>query len=456
MSDEMQFSNRQVSEEAKRLESLGQFDEAATLFKQCYDDYPGSFVTSHYIKCLRKQGQSQKAVTFGRQLPRQLQNNPFVHKELSWALYDVYLKKSEKVDEEDEVHEAERARAVELDLPKMQEIGNYILSKASPTDDLLLTRTIFALCNAAKQLGSWHVAYDFAVRLNPERLSTEASEWQGQKIQSDYQRWLNIMVKALFHLKRFEECIAYAQKGIEYYPREKLFLYRKAAAKKALGRVEEALQEFEQIDKRFLKDWYIERDIAEIYMLLQHIDEAKIWFCKAARCPGEMKGRYKMFEQMAALFEQQGTLQGSFNHLQLACAIAEREGWERSAAELRGKLELFKRRYAESNSLEVETSRSDLSRIRRRCEALWQEVLAVTRSFSQGQVVKLNEEKGYGFIRSNDGSGKDIYFKFRNLARGLIPFIGMKVEFEIEESFDSGKNQESQAAINIRCVRGSV
>src|SRR6266566_3255043 len=180
MSDSV-LRNRELSDEAKKLESTGQFDQAAELYKQSYDLYPGSFVTSHYIKCLRKQGKSVEAVEFGRQLSKQLLDDSYVHKELSWAIYDVYLKKTESI-VNDEVDDLEHEKQSSPDFQKMQDVVRYILGKASATDDLLRIRTIFAICNEAKRRGSWQVMYDFAVQLDPERLSCEKEEWNGQRL----------------------------------------------------------------------------------------------------------------------------------------------------------------------------------------------------------------------------------------------------------------------------------
>ncbi len=41
MSDSVQSSNRKLSDEAKQLEKAGQFAEAADLYKQVHDSYPG-------------------------------------------------------------------------------------------------------------------------------------------------------------------------------------------------------------------------------------------------------------------------------------------------------------------------------------------------------------------------------------------------------------------------------
>ena len=94
MADSVQSYNRKLSDEAKQLEKAGQFAEAAELYKQVYDAYLGSFVTSHSIRCLRKQGKPMEAIEFGRQLEAVRKADAYVHKELSWAMYEVVLQKS--------------------------------------------------------------------------------------------------------------------------------------------------------------------------------------------------------------------------------------------------------------------------------------------------------------------------------------------------------------------------
>jgi tetratricopeptide (TPR) repeat protein len=456
MSDAMQFSNRQLSDEAKKLEAVGQFVQAADLYKQSYDLYPGGFVTSHYIRCLRKLGKSTAAVKFGRQLVRQLREDSFVHKELSWAMYDVYLKKTENM-EGNEFDDVEHEQQGNSDFRKMQEVANYILSRLSANEDILRTRTIFAICNEAKQRGNWQTMYDFAIQLDPERLSTEQREWKGRKLPSDYQSWLFKMVRSLLELERYKECLVFASKGIEKYPSEKLFYWWQACAKKALGQVIEALQELEQIDARFPKEWYIQRDIANGYIELKEYDVAWIWFCKAASCPGDPRGRFKMFESMSMLLEQLDRFKEAYDHLLLAVMVADQERWDRPVEALRGKLIQFRRRHEEQVVLPTDSSSKDWLSLNSRCRTFWQKTIQTSRLTYKGQIIKINEERHSGFIRrSNSENAKDIYFRFRDVVKKVNPVVGMEVEFEVEKSFDPAKNQESLAAVNIRQIKSSV
>jgi len=240
MADSVQSNNRKLSDDAKHLEKVGRFAEAATLYKQVYDANPGSFVTSHYIRCLRRQGKPMEAIEFGYQLSVQLQDDPYVHKELSWAMYDAYLKQAGSGRDEIDVlkQETQSAPNRSVDFQKMQEVANYILRKTPAEEDILRTRTIFAICNEAQRQESWQDMYDFAMQLDLERLLSEQNQLNGQQRIISYQEWLSKVIESLFELKRYDECLDFAHGGIERYPHKQLFHEWYERANKALEQVQ--------------------------------------------------------------------------------------------------------------------------------------------------------------------------------------------------------------------------
>lgn len=448
MSDSM-WRNRELSDEAQKLEKAEQFAQAAELYKQSYDLYPSSFVTSHYLTCLRKAGKSLTAVEFGRKLSEQLLNNSYVHSALSWALYDVYLKKSERTDD-NEGDDGESDIQNDHAFPQIQKVAAYILKKSSTSDYLLRSKTIFAVCREAKLRGNWQIMYNFALHLDPEHLPAEPEEWNGQKMKPAYHRWLYIMVRSLLELKRYDECLEFANRGIEKYPNDKLFYWWQARARLALGQVEEALSDFERIDIRFPKEWYIEHDIASCYMQLQKGEEALLWFCKAANHPGDIEGRYKMFEQMSVLLEGLERRQEAYDHLQLAHDLAKRKHWDRPAETLQGQLVQFRKRHAEYFLEESEIPVGSQSTTYSRCKALWQNIIRASRPRRRGSIVRINPENEFGFISADND---EFYFRFPGIFKKIQPVKGMEVEFEVEKSFDRKKQKDSFVAINIRLIR---
>ena len=451
MSDVMQ-NNRELSDEARRLENEGQFAQAAELYKQSYDLYPASFVTSHYITCLRKAGKSTVAVEFGRRLPKQTRDDKFVHTSLGWAIYDVYFKNTEHIEDDDSGvsrHEIQSNSG----FSEIQRVANYVIDNCTIADDFhytLLTQTLFAFAKIAKQRGKLQERYDIACKLNPEQLSDKPKELNGNKQPSDHQRWLYLMASSLLELKRYDECLDFASRGIDKYPNDKLFYWWQARAKVGLRKMEEALSDLERIDVRFPKEWYIQRDIADGYMQLEKYDEAWGWFCKAASSPGDTKGRYKMVEQMSALLERLGRWQEAYDHLQLAQTMAEREHWDRPAEVLRGQLIQFRKRHAEHIAFSDNTSTETLPNPYPRCKALWQETIRTSRPRLKGYIKKIDTEKEFGFIKSDND---DFHFRFRDMPRKVQLVEGMEVEFEVEKSYDQKKQRDSFKAVNIRPMK---
>ena len=239
------------------------------------------------------------------------------------------------------------------------------------------------------------------------------------------------------------------------FANEKLFYWWQARAKLALRQTREALSDLELVDARFPKEWYIQHDIADIYLQLQQYDEAWIWSCKAASSSRleDLKGRFKMFQQMSMLLEQRGRWQEAHDHLQLACAIVEREHWEHPTEALSSQLFQFRKRHMEHITFPADTPPDMLSTLFRKCKALWQETTSSIRINRKGYIMKADEEKGFGFIRSDND---DIHFRFRDVIRGVVLVEGMEVEFEAEKSFDGKKQRDSIKAVNIRPVKRSV
>ncbi len=64
----------------------------------------------------------------------------------------------------------------------------------------------------------------------------------------------------------------------------------------------------------------------------------------------------------------------------------------------------------------------------------------------KGSVKMFNKEKGYGFIRTEDG--KDVFFHYSSLIMDAYKTaeVGEKVEFEVEES------ERGPRATNIRKI----
>lgn len=449
MSDPMPNPNTTLSEQAKELERTQKFAEAAAIYKQMHTNRPtDNYAASHYISCLRKANRSAEAVEFGWTLSEEMRANNFVHNAWVWALYAFYFKTSENKDDE-EISSSETNRGDDNQFRKMQSATEYVLKKSSPhsqSDMLLRKKFIFGICREAKQRGKWQIVHQFAIQLDPTQLTREPDQYSPM---SEYEQWLYRVVKALFELECYEECQKQAQQALEGYPQNKHFRWWHAVATAKIGLSTEALTELQDLDKRY-QEWFIREDIAKICEQLQRHDDAWIWYCKAASLQGPLKGRYKMIGCMALPLQHLERWQEAYEHLQLAYLLAEREGWEKSktAQDFKGQMEQLHNRFP-TLIISQEYTSLDFNSLQRKLQQIWKKEIANILPHRRGYIKTVNEEKKFGFIRSDT---EDFHFSFRALPRNLMPTIHMEVEFDVEESYDNTKQRNSFRAINIRHV----
>jgi tetratricopeptide (TPR) repeat protein len=446
MSDPMQNPNPTLSEQAKEFERAQNFAKAAELYMQMHVNRPtDNYAASRYIFCLRKLGRSSEAVDFGWSLSADMRANTHVHNVWAWALYDHYFKSSENRGDED-IITTEVNRGDDNQFRKMQNAATYILERSSTQDTLLRKKFIFGICREAKLRGKWQIVHQFATLLDPTQLAREPDQWSPM---SEYEQWLYRIVKALFELERYEECQKMAQQALECYPQNKHFHWWHAVSMARMGHFEEALTELQDLDKRY-QEWFIREDIAKICEQLQRHDDAWLWYCKAASLQGPLKGRYKMIGCMSAPLQSLERWQEAYEHLQLAYLLAEREGWEKSktAQSFKGQMEQLQNRFPTLIMPQTYTVR-DFHPLQRKLQQLWKQEIANVLPHRRGYIKAVNEEKKFGFIRSDTD---DFHFSFRDLSRNLVPTIHMEVEFDVEERYDKKREENRLSAINVRSV----
>ncbi|GHO56045.1 cold shock domain-containing protein [Ktedonobacter robiniae] len=446
MFEDLSNPNAILSKQATECEQAQDYAGAAEIYKQIHTNRPSdSYAASRYIHCLRKLRKSQEAMDFGWSLSKELRANQYVHNAWAWAIYDYYFKTSENK-EDDEADHIKSTSQDEATFKKMQNAAEYILKNSPETDTLIRTKIVFGICREAKQRGKWQIVYKFANQLDPAQLTKEPYQ-QGRM--SDQERWFYSMIKALFEMGQNEGCQKLAQQGAENYPSNKHFRWWNAVTKARMGHQEEALTELQNLDKQY-QEWFIREDIAKICEQLQRTDDAWIWYCKAASLQGPIKGRYKMIGHMSVPLQQLGRNQEAYEHLRLAHLLAEREGWDKAktAQELREQMELLQS--GDTTQITPQTyTPQDGYQLQRKLQNLWRDEIAGTLPHRQGFIKTVNEEKQFGFIRSDTD---DFHFSFRDLPRNTSPTPSMQVEFDVEESYDRKKQRNSFKAIHIRLI----
>lgn len=454
MSDSLQYQQcRQLIDEARKLDQTNQYSEAAQRYRQAFDLSRDNFAASRYLHCARKSGvaAAREAVAFGRQIQDLLQENKYVRQEYIWAIYDGYLKNSERIpDEVDEnLNEPEQEKAdAPADFAIMVKAARRILELTSE----LLPRTlaVFAICKEAKRLRRWDLMCWFAQKLEPQMLSLEQKELNGRHLLSDYQKWAFAITRALLELERYDECITHAREASEKFPQESFHFQRwEALARIRMGQVEDGLKQLEYANVRFPKQWYIQSDIANAHVRLGQYEDALLWFSRAANMPGDIKGRIVTLKSMCEILQRLALWQAVYEHLRLIWIIELELGSKRNAERTEQQLHEFQRLHADQLRIVSEAGVPGLSSALKPCRATWQKIIMSAQLMQLGRISFLDEEKRFGFVTNDDGR---FHFKF-NTFRGK-PELNMWVEFETEDSFDQKRGKASKIAVNVRPAKG--
>ncbi len=455
MSDSLQYQHcRQLIDEARRFDQAHQYGEAAQRFRQAFDLCRNDFAVSRYLHCARKSGiaGAREAVAFGRQIPDLLQENEYVRREYIWAVYDGYLKSSDRSDNEEDENlagiEQEKAEGP-VDFALMVKAGRSILKL---TPELLPRKlVVFTICKEAKRLGKWEWMYWFAQQLDSQTLSLEQEEFNGRHLPSDYQKWAFAITRALFELERYDECIAQACITSEKLPQDSFHFQRwEALARIRIGQVEDGLKLLEHINIRFPKQWYVQNDIANTHVRLGQYEDALLWFCKAANMPGDIKGRIAALKSMREVLQRFEHWQAVYEHLRLIWVIELGLASKRNAERIEQQLYEFQRLHADQLRIVSEAGVPSLPSALKPCRMNWQKTIRSAQPTQSGRVSFLNEEKRYGFVTNDNGR---FHFKF-SAFRGK-PELNIWVEFETEDAFDQKRGEASKTAVNIRPATGS-
>lgn len=455
MSDSLPYQQcRQLKAEAEQLLRDQKYTEAALLYRQAYELCNDSFAASKYLSCSRRIGaaEAREALKLGQQAMRLFPDNIYIRNEYIWTMYDAYLKiangeGSSFEEDADEVTQENREQPSH-DFAHMIKAARYILGHTD--ESLPRWKAVEAICKEAKRLKKWETVYAFAKELDPTKLSNEQKEWDGRHLPSDYQKWLNLINRAQLELGYYDECRAYASEAIEKFPKDSFFFYRRnALAQIRQGEIEVGVQQLEYINKRFPKQWYVQKEIAEAYRQLKQDETSWLWFCQAAYAPGDVKGRIVMLDSMCDLLQQLEHWREMYEHLLLVWSIQIDSGNSQRIERARQRVLACSIAHQEdlSGNVNLEPIPLAVHVALRPCRSIWEKTIRASRPRQQGQIVNLKES--FGFIQSE--GGERIHFKLRAF-RGQ-PEIGMQVEFEVEESFDPKRDELSLTAVRIHPVR---
>lgn len=387
-----------------------------------------------------------------------------------WLLYDKYKLENRLIDNhevESEVYEDEMMDLIQhheltkSDTVKLIEKFIPLILKYDSAYAYMVLSRLFNLVpkfEKKKANADWKLILELCDLIPPERLKTDCETMQVERkgkliameLASDKENWYAYKSKAFIKLGMFQECYDVSKQALDiftkfHYSNDVWFARRIALSKKQLGDSENVISELQQILKR-KKEWFIEKELAELYLEKDNIEEALKFALSAINNFGDLEYKVDLLFLIGELLRTKQEDEMAFKHFSLSRLLRIKEEWSvpsklismletygrtniplESLPELRNELKKYWNGFREHQIDRVQSNKS-------------------ARQKAVGKIQKIlhNDGKGAdGFIRCNDG--KSIYFKVHTneeIKSRLV--LGMEVEFIILPSIENKKEKAVQ------------
>lgn len=289
-----------------------------------------------------------------------------------------------------------------------------------------------------KQTPNWQLINDYLNNVDRELLSKECQRTQDNKeLPSDYEKWYAEKSNALLKLGKWDECLIISKEALEkidkFHNSNSVWISRRIAlAKKAMGNINDAIQELQLVVKK-KRDWYIQKELAELYFEKGDIDNASNYALMAVNNYGLLENKVNLLTLLGEILKKQNNLDLSFKHYSLAKLIRERKKW-RIPAQLTNALKSFP--YPEIKQKEFDAIKNELQEYWKSFKSsnknVGEKPSSTTKSILEGEIVKIlhdNERGKVGFVKSN---GKEYYFSVNTNFPAITKIVvGTRVQFEI-------------------------
>lgn len=463
-----------LNKEKKFSDALKYFKDNKTAFSS--DEISSNpFLISAMITALRQTNNIDKAFRFLEiyNISINEETPEIILSSYGWLLYDKY--KSDNHLRDTHEHETESFEDDEFTIAEEHDFTDkpetvklievfipLILKYDTPYTYNVLSKlfNIIPKVEKKKANANWKIVNELCDIIPVEKLKTDCEsrevERRGNKVQmefaSDKENWFAYKSKALMKLGLFQECYDISSKALEtfhkfHYSNDVWFARRMALAKKQFGNPENTISELLLVLKR-KKEWFIEKEIAELYKEKGDINNAFQYSIQAINNFGDIEFKIDLLFLLGELLKLKNEEDLAFKHYSLSRLIRISEGWS-----IPSKLSTEINQFQKEN-LPVEKLPELKTELKKYWNSFSQRTQVERSSYSppsqkqSGKIDKIlhNDERGAdGFIKCEES--KSIYFKVNpneEIKSRLV--VGLDVEFKILPATSDKKEK----AVNLK------
>jgi len=472
----------EFSQAVSKLKKEKQYSEALKYFKENKSQFSNeeikgnSYLISAMITALRHSDNIDNAFKFLKQYNIEINESTdeIILSSYGWLLYDKYKLENHVTDsheteieshDDEEYVDGSNSRGNKSQTSKLiEEFIQLILKFESDYAYNVLSKifNIVPKVEKKKTNANWKLVNELCDLIPPEYLKTDCEsrevERKGKKFQmefaSDRENWYAYKSKALMWLGKFQECYDISSAALEaltkfHYSNDSWFARRIALSKKQLGNSEDTILELQQILKK-KKEWFIEKEIAELYKEKGDLDNAFKFAIQSINNFGDLQYKVDLLFLLGELLNAKQENDLSFKHFSLSRLIRINEEWN-IPTKLSSALDSFKRENIPIEKLQE--LKKELSKYWKTLNLQQQNSINKPQPVNQTMVGKIgkilhNDEKGVdGFIKYN--GHKSVYFRVNSNEEIKAKIrIGLELEFKILPEKDGKKEKAIQLRIS--------
>ncbi len=420
----------EFSQQVFALKKAKKFDEALAFFKEnkhyvsIEEIGKNKYLVDAMISSLRKTGKAKFVNDFLKEysIPINEITEEQILNAYGWSVYDNI--KSQVI-------------------PKYQivQMVQYVIHLLSIKNSIYSYSVISNIFRIGLQVAKEHQNQDYQFTndfcnifdINVLTLETHSFEVGGKNIEqaSDKEKWYSEKSKALHELNQHQKCYEVSDEALhaidKFHNNSDLWFARRIAlSQKALGNLDEAIEKLQNVYKR-KREWFIQKEIAELYFDKKDIETAFKHCSEALNTKGKIEFKIGLISLMGKILKEKNELSLAQKHFLLIKKIREDHEWK-IPEELQVELANSPQENIDTKELMIELTK------------YWRSLQPIAQ-VNQGIVKKIlhdNEKGKNGFIQTDK---EDFYF---TLPRH-IKFVddiqeGIKVGFEVIQLAD-GKSK---------------
>ena len=349
--------SRQIAE----LKKKKRYSEALSHFKENKGNFSkvqlsnNEYLVSDIVSCLRYTNQFDSGFLFLKIFDIKIDDcqKERVLSAYGWLLWSKYKSENENLsntddetqffdEDEDEIQERNFHYDKNELIERIKTLIPILLALNNEFSKTIVSNLFSIVLKSEKKkpATSWKLINDFCSQIDPTQLSNDCSSIQVERkgrvqemeLASDFENWYAYKTKALMKLGEWQECFDTSKEALEkiekfHYSNDVWFSRRVALSKKNLGNTEDTIEELETILKR-KREWFIQKELAELYFEKQDLDSAFKISIEAINNFGPIEFKIDLIYLIGAILKKQGEFDLAFKHFSLSKLIRQDEKWK--------------------------------------------------------------------------------------------------------------------------------